>query len=218
MILRSATTALILVIISLVTNTSQGALVTSVILNGQFSDSNGNTYHAPNTPISVGGMPNPIDFTHGTTSQPVDFQATFLRTDVLGVDANGYCHYSDVIKIEYSSLFGSPFLSNEAHLTFSAPNAPVDEVIDYKKASLFSAGYILNPNTTLPAPFVSFYTQQGGLPLTNGAPNSAFFELNFSYTSATPCPEPSSVVLSSILLGIFGPVWRYKRRKRIVTA
>jgi hypothetical protein len=200
--LRTHTVAATAATVMIMTAASQASAsqIDQVSISGQFSDGSGHVYNMPNTFFDFGS--HILDF----GGQAVAFDIEFLRTDQIAPD-----HYSDVVKISYSSLFGTGFLANPAFLEFDGHFAdgksmPIDLVIDYTQAGLFNAGWILN--STLPSNIAAFHTQEGGLPLTNGAPNSSFFTLDYSYV--TPIPAALPLLITGLgALGVAG--WRKRR-------
>ncbi len=173
---------------------SRAADIATVSVEGQFSDATGAFF--TNSTLPVSGSFQTLTFTNALTksSMEVDFMAQYLSTTV---EPDG--SRSDLVKISYGTLFGTDFLANQAILNFDGEDAsgtplPIDAVIDYSQAGLVTAGYILNSNV-FPANSASFATKAGGLLGGNGAPNSAFFELNYSYVQT---PEPGSYGLAMV--------------------
>jgi hypothetical protein len=190
-----------ILMIAAVAPEASASRIDQVSISGQFTDATG-AHNMPNTFFKFG---NHILNFGGTA---VAFDIDFLRTDKLSTN-----HYSDVVKISYPSLFGTGFLARPGALEFDGHDKDgklmsIDAVVDYTKAGFLSAGWVLN--STLPANAVAFHTQQGNIiPLTNGATNSAFFTLDYSFTT----PIPSTFPLLATGLGALGLVgWRKGRR------
>jgi hypothetical protein len=183
------------------------AVINTVSFSGRFSDGGAGSFNATGN-FKPGTSPL-ITFTNGLTGakRVVGFDFTFDGTEDEG---NG--NFSDLVTIRYGTLFGSNFLANPADFVFdgAARNGTplkIDRVVDFTKAGVFSAGYVLN-TPALPAFVVGFRTQEAGLPGTNGAPNSAFFTLDYSYR----IPEPASLGLLAI--GVAGLAVAFGRRAR----
>ena len=183
------------------------AVINTVSFSGRFSDGAGGSFNATGN-FKPGTSPL-ITFTNALTGAKriVSFDFTFDGTTDEG---NGI--FSDLVTIRYGTLFGSGFLANPADFAFDGADSKgtalkIDRVVDFTKAGLLSAGYVLN-TPALPAFVVGFRTQEAGLPGTNGAPNSAFFTLDYSYKIL----EPNSVALLAI--GVVGLAGALRRRAR----
>jgi hypothetical protein len=184
------------------------AVISTVSFNGGFSDGGRGSFNASGN-FKPGTSPL-ITFTNALTGAKriVGFDFTFDGTTDEG---NGI--FSDLVTIRYGTLFGSGFLANPADFAFDGADRngrslPIDRVVDFTEAGLLSSGYVLNTRA-FPAFVVGFRTQQAGLPGTNGAPNSAFFTLNYSYK----IPEPASLAL--VAVGIVGLAGALRRRARL---
>jgi hypothetical protein len=206
-VIRAA--AVIFLVVASIAQASAGR-IDKISIGGQFSGSDvGPVYSMADTPFGFGDGQS-LKF--GGSGVPFDLTVVF-DIDNLGTQDLGNGLFSDLVKIQYKTLAGTSFLGNAARLEFSGldifGHPMVIDAADYTKGTPSKRGWVLT-TPKLPSELVTFHAQEFTA-FENGAPNSAFFLLDYSY-HLTPVPVPAAFPLLAGGVAVLGFVgWRCRR-------